>query len=313
MKPDSGSCWCAISTCCTPSASRPCSRSDTAWYWCASGHPGFSSIARLQGAIASSEIERAEIDVCLADRRVGLGQVRIEAARSLRGLERESTALTAVQGSSRTQVDVSIRQTGPRECIAPVAADRLLVVSDRRLEIRNGPTLRVLPAEDVPAIGLDVIGVAFGEPRRATSQLEPQARGDRPGDFFLDFEHLRDTAIAVALAPELVLSAVLMQLHLDDERPVPLHHRAGQDRIDAKIAAQRCGIDSGPSIPKRRRARQDFDLRQLRQAVDDTFRDAVTEIRRRRIGASRAAESRSRDRQESRQPRGSPSSTWQRG
>src|SRR5262249_5288198 len=183
------------------------------------------------------------------------------------------------------QKTVGFGQPGVSQRVVRVKVARLQETFNAFLDPIGRTLVDEVAAFQVEAIGLSVVGVTFDQLLALlTAQLQPQLSADLLRYVALQREDVGERA-ALLLAPELSVTAHVYKFGLDDQRIAELQNAPGEHGAHAQLPADFLRIDFLAFVAKNRAARDDAQLRQLREAIDDAFGDAVSEIFHLRVGA----------------------------
>src|SRR6266478_4854818 len=98
-----------------------------------------------------------------------------------------------------------------------------------------------------------------------------------PGELFPESNHIRELAI-VLLSPDVAAVAGIDQLGADVQCVPSLRDSALEDHTHAQLAANRLNVRIFSLVAKNRVSRHHFQIRQLRQAIDEALGDTVTQV-----------------------------------
>ncbi len=196
----------------------------------------------------------------------------------LQRLQRGRLCLVERLDPIRAEQQVRVGQPGVGERVLRVLFDRVLEVLDRLLVAGDRALVPVIAALQVQLVRLGVFGVA---PRGAlllfARQPPAELVEDLGRDFLLHRQQVR-VRLVVLPAPQLRAVGDVHQLGFDHEPIAARLHAAGDDRLDVQIAADLLRVDVLALVAEHDAARAHAQRRQLREAVDQAFGDAVRQV-----------------------------------
>jgi hypothetical protein len=211
-----------------------------------------------------------------AQRRVRLGQVRIEREGSLDLPAREPTADVEGDVTPVRLVMVGLRQAHPCACVGGVEPQGPLVIGDGLLQALTVPTSGEVSPLQEEAVGLGVPG-GRERGRAASQQRHLQGPRHRACDLVLDPEDVVQLAI-IGLRPQVKAIGRIDQVCRDPDPVACLPHAALEERCDLKSPADRAQV-LGLALELKGGCPPDHtQLGHSRQRVQQLLRQAVREI-----------------------------------
>ena len=127
--------------------------------------------------------------------------------------------------------------------------------------------------------------MAFDEPLLVVAgEAHAQFVGDLLGNFLLDGHYISELSV-VLIAPDLMIRARVHQFRAHCKLIASFRDPAREHRLHLQVTSGGLRVDIRPFVAEHGTARHHRDIRQLRQAIDDAFRNAIAQVVRIGIGA----------------------------
>ena len=180
--------------------------------------------------------------------------------------------------------DVGAGESGVGQSVSRVFCDRPFEVLDALLQVGWSALAPVVTSLEIEVIGIGVLGIAPRQPLALfPGQRQAQVLDNLLGDLVLDVEQVHAAAVE-AVAPQLGVLLHVDELGLHAQEIAALLHLPGEERLLFQLPSRLDGIQIAALLENAVLRGEDAQTRDLRQPVDEAFRNAIAQILRVRIG-----------------------------